>query len=89
MPTIPTVDQLRKDIASAHTDLARLEGQQQSAETELAKLEAEATELGLDPSDLTGAATQIRGDVDIAVTAVREEIQALKKEAPSDEVVSN
>ena len=84
MPTIPTTEQLRKDIDSARTDLARLEGQQQSAEEELAKLEAEATELGLDPNDLTGAASQIREDVHTAVTALREAIQALKKEAPDD-----
>lgn len=85
MTVIPTTEQLRNDIESARTDLARLEGQQQSAEKELVKLEAEATELGLDSNNLLGAASQIREDVDTAVTAVRGEIQALKGEAPNDD----
>ncbi len=89
MTAPPTIDQLRKDIESARTDLARLEGQQQSAETELSKLEAEAKELGLDPNGLAEAASQIRGDVNIALASVHDDIQALKKEAPSDEMVSN
>ena len=85
MTTVPTIDQLRKDIASARTDLARLEGQQQSAAEELSKLEAEAKELGLDPDGLAAAASQIREDVNIALESVQADIQELKEEVPSDE----
>ncbi len=85
MTVTPTIEQLRKDIDSARTDLARLEGQQQSAVAELAKLEAEAKELGLDPTNLIGESTRIRDDVNTAVSAVREEIDSLKGEAPADD----
>ncbi len=85
MTVTPTIEQLRKDIDSARTDLARLEGQQQSAVAELSKLEAEATELGLDPTNLMGESTRIRDDVNTVVSVVREEIDAMKGEAPADD----
>ena len=82
----PTIDQLRKDITSARTDLTRLETQQEGAVAEKTKLEAEAKELGAaDVTELNSKAVAIRADVNAAITSVREEMQSLQEEAPSDE----
>jgi uncharacterized protein (DUF3084 family) len=84
MTLIPTVEQLRKDIESSSTDLARIEGQQESAQEELAKLQAEAEELGIKPDNLSAESRRILDDVNTAVEAVREEIQSLSRKT-SDE----
>lgn len=81
MTATPPIDQLRKDIESARTDLARIEGQQESAQEELAKLEEEAQGLGLDPKKLAAEANRIADDVNAALTGVREEVEAVARRA--------
>jgi predicted nucleic acid-binding Zn-ribbon protein len=80
MTVTPTIEQLRKDIESARTDLTRLEGQQESAQEELVKLEEEAQNLGIDPAHLTSEAVRIMDDVAEALVGIREEMQVLVKE---------
>lgn len=74
---VPTIDQLRKDMDSARTDLARIEGQQESAQEELTRLEAESRELGFEPENLSTEANRIMGDVNEALVGVRREVEAL------------
>ncbi len=72
---IPTnITQLRKDMDSCRSDLAKIEGQQESAETEIATLNKEAKELGIDPDDLREEADRIIDDVQEALGAVRGEV---------------
>ncbi len=72
-----TIDQLRKDIGSARTDLARIEGQQESAQEELTKLEEEVQSLGLDPKNLYAEANRIMEDVQVALVGVRQEVDGI------------
>jgi chromosome segregation ATPase len=84
MSISPTIDQLRRDIDSARTDIARIEGQQESAQEELTRLKTEVEGMGLDPANLDTEATRIQEDVDVAVKAVQAETQALTKETTDE-----
>lgn len=76
-----TIDQLRTSLASSRTDIARIEGQQESAASTLAKLEAEVEELGLDAENLLVEAEKILEDVELATKGVAEEIASLQETA--------
>ena len=75
-----TIDQLRRDIQSAQTDLVRIETQQSSAQEELTTLEAEVKELGFAPTtDLQAEAQRILDDVQAALTGVQEEVKGVEQ----------
>ncbi len=79
MSIIPTIDQLRKDIESARSDVLRIEGQQESAGEELTALKAEAGEMGIAPTKLREEADRIVEDVNEAYEGVRDSVEALSK----------
>lgn len=80
-----TITQLRKDIDSARTDLARIEAQQETAQGELSKLEEEVRGLGLDPkANLSAEATRIMGDVAEALSGVKGEVSSIVKQHNTD-----
>lgn len=58
-------------MESCRSDLAKIEGQQESAETEMAALNKEAEDLGIEPDDLREEAERIIDDVQEALGAVR------------------
>ena len=76
-----SVEQIQKDITSARTALARLEGQQEGNQEELAKLHAEAKELGIAPDKLAEEADRIQEDVEAAVKGVGAEVDVLEEGA--------
>ena len=76
-----SVEQLQKDITSARTALARLEGQQEVNKAELDKLYAEAKEIGIAPDKLADEALLIQGDVEVAVKGVDAELDVLTEGA--------
>ncbi len=59
---------------SCRSDLAKIEGQQESAEAEIAALNEEAKELGVEPGDLRDESIRIVDDVQEALGAVKEEV---------------
>ncbi len=79
MSIIPIINQLRKDIESAHSDVLRIEGQQESAGEELATLKAEAGDMGIAPKKLREEADRIVEDVNEAYEGVKDSIAALSK----------
>ena len=81
-----TIDQLRRDIQSAQTNLVRIETQQATAEEELATLEAEVKELGFTPTtDLKAEAQRILDDVQEALTGVQEEVKGVEQRTDGED----
>ena len=75
---LPTnIAQLRKDMDSCRSDLAKIEGQQESAESEVVALEKEAKELGIEPGDLRDESIRIVDDVQVALDAVKGEVTSV------------
>ncbi len=81
-----TIDQLRRDIQSAQTNLIRIETQQSTAQEELTTLEAEVKKLGFTPTtDLQAEANQILEDVQAALTSVEEEVKAVEQRTDGED----
>ena len=85
MSTPPTSEQLRKDIESCRSDIARIEGQQESAIATRERLLAEAKELNIEPGDLHKEAMRMREDVALVIASAQEEIANMRGSETSAE----
>lgn len=78
--TTPTIEELRKDITRATTELARRQAAQEMAEANREELLKEIADLKQEPETMEAEAKRIRQDVSLALGSVFTEIKAIRKE---------